>query len=174
MCFFKEIAILVDFASPTHDVDVVRCEYEFVGLGEVARCESKHNREDGAEPEIGRLEYVVVVSVNWGGEPPRLDDRIDSLDIVRAGNIRKHGSLTVYSQTRIMPMETAKNTQAVQTLVFNPLNKLAVMTAEIAIVYDMTDISNQANKQRAHAYRSELVLGNIVTVRTSRGHMVRV
>ena len=31
-------------------------------------------------------------------------------------------------------MNTAKNTQAVQTLVFKPLHKLATMTAEIAIV----------------------------------------
>jgi hypothetical protein len=42
----------------------------------------------------------------------------------------------VKSHTRTIPINTAKNTQAVHTLVFNPLNKHAVMTAAIAIVCD--------------------------------------
>src|SRR5258708_33156568 len=49
---------------------------------------------------------------------------------------RKMPGHTVYTKMSTMPMKTAKNTQAVQTLVLSPLNKLAVMAAEMAIVVE--------------------------------------
>jgi hypothetical protein len=42
----------------------------------------------------------------------------------------------VYNQRRIPPINTAKNTQAVQAVVLSPLNRLAVKTAEKTITVE--------------------------------------
>ena len=46
------------------------------------------------------------------------------------------GCLTVNTQTITMPRKTAKNTQPVQAVVFRPVNKFAIITEDIAIVYE--------------------------------------
>jgi hypothetical protein len=52
---------------------------------------------------------------------------------------------------RIMPMNTAKNTQAVQTLIVSPLKRFATIAAEITIVVE--------NSTRATSYPSFLAEG---------------
>jgi hypothetical protein len=42
----------------------------------------------------------------------------------------------VYAQMRIMPINTEKNTQPVQTLVFIPLKRFAAIAAEMTIVVE--------------------------------------
>jgi len=66
----REVPIGVKLLRPSHDVKVVRAEYELVRLVQVAGCHRDHEREEDSKPEVCGGPEDLVVPEYRGAKPP--------------------------------------------------------------------------------------------------------
>lgn len=82
----------------------------------------------------------MIVSIHGSADPSGRNAVIDGLETKQVTvNVVANFFLvvlTVYNKIRTLPRATAKNTQPVQTLVSNPLKKLATKTAEMTMTVE--------------------------------------
>ena len=80
----------------------------------------------------------MVVSKHGSAEPSGGNAVVNGLEAGISRSYRKISEilLTVYNKMRTLPRATAKKTQPVQTLVSNPLKKLATKTAEMTMTVE--------------------------------------
>ena len=74
-----EVVLRMELVEIANAVQVTGIEHGLVGLADETWKKCKWHHEEQAEPEIGRMEKVMVVAVNRDNEPARLNDGVDSL-----------------------------------------------------------------------------------------------
>ena len=136
----NEIHVRLQFVVPIKDIQVTRTEVERPRHVEVPREECENDGDGNTEPEDRGFKQKVIVAVDSCGNPSRGDNGINGLEQrVRTERLHRKSTRkkrTVYPKISTMPINTAKNTQAVQNLVFSPLKRFAVIAAEMTIVVE--------------------------------------
>ena len=138
MRILRKVSVGINLFCPPHDFEIVGVEDKLVCLVHVAGREREEEGKDDAEPEVCRGPEEMVVSEHGGVDPSGGNAVVDSLEAgIRWGYCEiSRVLLTVYNKMRTLPRATAKNTQPVQTLVSNPLKKLATKTAEMTMTVE--------------------------------------
>jgi hypothetical protein len=114
-------------------------EAESPRLVEVPRSQREYDRDQDAKIEESGPEQVIIVAKDGSRKPPGGDERIDGLETRQLGQLQRkveEGGRTVYTQMRTMPINTATNTQTVQTFVRSPLNRFAAVAAATTITVE--------------------------------------